>query len=107
MKNLYFEVNGSEICCVSRKITDDVSPAENLDTKVWFRFSKEWDDLTKVIKLTRGGIEFEPQVINDENFCYIPEDAVKSGWFRLKVIGAMRVDDGESHIETDTIIVYI
>lgn len=105
MKNLYFEVNGSEIRCVSRKITDEILTNESSDTKALFKFSKEWNNLTKVVKLTRGGNEFEPQLINDENFCYISEDAVKAGWFRLKVIGS-EMNDTEIHV-TDTTIVYI
>lgn len=105
MKNLYFEVKGSQIECVKRKITDE-EPMEKSDTRAWFHFSKEWDDSIKVAKFTRGDLEFKPQMIDSENSCYISEDAVKSGWFRLKVIGSP-VADMAIYLETENIIVYI
>lgn len=101
MKNLYFEVKDHEIECVKRTVTDGCS-----DTRVCCIFSKEWNGYNKVAKFTRGDIEFEPQLLDDDS-CYIPKDAVDAGWFRMAIIGAKMDDNVQSYLETETIIVYI
>lgn len=71
--------------------------------KARFSFPEKWNKAVKVAKFTHGDIEFEPQVLQYGSECYIPEEAIKSKWFRLEIIGKTTSEK----LKTNTLIVYL
>lgn len=74
---------------------------KNMDISAEFSFSKEWNDVVKVAKFTRGDIEFTPKVLDHGTTCIIPHDAMNGKFFRLCIIGRSL----EKELQTNTIIV--
>lgn len=55
--------------------------------KAQFSFSKEWNGCTKVVGFYSSyGDEYRPQVLDKDNSCMIPDEALKRETFFIKVI---------------------
>ena len=53
-----------------------------------FSFSKDWDNVTKVVSFRSAmGMEYEPQVLDESNSCVIPVEALKKRVFKIRIIG--------------------
>lgn len=76
---------------------------DNQIIKARFSFPEKWNKAVKVAKFTHGDMEFEPQVLQYGSECYIPEEAIKSKWFRLEIIGKTTSEK----LKTNTLIVYL
>ena len=62
-------------------------PGRNPDVKAEFVFSKEWDNMVKVVAFwSILDNEYEPQVLID-NCCSIPKEALSRASFRIQVLG--------------------
>lgn len=58
-----------------------------------FRFSSEWTGTSKVAGFySVFGREFEPQVLNADNTCIIPADALKHEKFKIQMYGLRGAD---------------
>lgn len=63
-------------------------PAPNQKIEAEFSFSKEWENIPKVAAFySLLNREFEPQVLNEENRCLIPKEALNLPAFRMQVLG--------------------
>lgn len=64
-------------------------PAPNQAIRAEFVFSPEWTDRIKVAAFYSVlNTEYPPQIINDENHCMIPPEALNSPAFRIQVLGS-------------------
>ena len=54
---------------------------------VKFKFSPEWDNCAKVVGFYHGRTEFPPQVVDEDNACMIPSEALVNPWFSIQVFG--------------------
>ena len=55
--------------------------------KAKFSFSKDWNGCTKVVGFYSSyGDEYPPQVLDKDNSCMIPDEALKRETFFIKVI---------------------
>lgn len=71
--------------------------------KAVFSFSKEWDRAIKVAAFVSVmGTEYTPQVLDDENSCFIPVEALARPVFKMQVLGKR----SKTKLETNTLNVY-
>jgi hypothetical protein len=69
-----------------------------------FTFSPEWKSKIKVASFwSIMDKEYPPQVINDDESCLIPTEALTKVAFKVQVIGKRR---GGAVIKTNSVIVY-
>ena len=75
-------------------------PAPNQKIEAKFSFSKEWENIPKVAAFySLLNREFEPQVLNEENRCLIPKEALNLPVFRIQILGF----DRDRILETTTL----
>ena len=56
-----------------------------------FTFSKDWDGVPKVAAFySMMDKEFTPQIINEDNRCVIPSEALKLPAFKMQILGNKR-----------------
>lgn len=78
-------------------------PGKNPDIRAEFVFSPEWNDRIKVIAFwSIMGSEYPPQLLDEDNCCRIPIEALMRPVFKLQVLGKR----GKARFETNTISVY-
>lgn len=78
-------------------------PGANKHIQAEFTFSPEWKNRVKVAAFwSMLDKEYPPQVINPDNLCEIPEEALARPAFKVQVLGKYR----ENTFETDTITIY-
>lgn len=67
-----------------------------------FTFSPEWDNCIKVVAFySRLGREYEPQILDSENTCVIPAEALAKSIFSMCVIGKK----DNVRLKTDKIVI--
>lgn len=92
MRTLSFDVDGQIIKKNENCNFDDIVPGTKGYLQARFSFSSEWKDTVRVAEFTRGRYECTPQILDNGTTCIIPEDALTSREFAIRVIGR-RGDD--------------
>ena len=78
-------------------------PAPNQKIQAHFAFSEEWTNIPKVVAFySMLGKEFPPRLIDEENYCMIPPEALSLPTFKLQVLG----NNQGKIIPTNTMTVY-
>lgn len=66
-------------------------PGKNDSVQARFTFSPEWKNRAKVVAFwSILNNEYSPRVLNDENVCEIPEEALSRPAFKVQVLGKQR-----------------
>ena len=103
MRTLKFVVNGRTL---EQDPTCDFSglfPSADQHIEAEFSFSGEWKHAVKVVAFySILGEEYPPQVINEENRCVIPPEALIRPVFRMQVLGNL----GGTVTSTSTLSIY-
>lgn len=88
MRTLRFIVKGQTISLDPQCDFEGLIPGTEGYLQAEFSFSKEWESCVKVVAFFSNlGREYEPQVVNKQNVCIIPHDALKNRVFKVQVIG--------------------
>lgn len=102
MRILRFLVDGQKIDKNPECDFTNLIPGTKGYIQAEFEFSEEWDRCEKVAQFSSGNIEYEPQIINNQNYCKIPEAVLARPSFMVKVYGAK---SGEYTIVTNKIAI--
>ena len=71
--------------------------------KAVFSFSKEWDRAIKVAAFVSVmGTEYTPQVLDDENSCFIPKEALNKPAFKIQILGRT----AKTNLNTNSLTIY-
>ena len=82
---------------------DGLFPAPNQQIRAKFTFSADWANVSKVAAFySMLGTEYPPQIIDEENHCMIPPEALTLPTFKLQVLGNFR----GKIVTTNTLTVY-
>lgn len=93
MRTLNFIVDGQLIEKDPKCDFSGLVPGSEKYLKAKFTFSSEWSGLLKVVGLwSRLGAEYPPQVLEKDNTCIIPAEALGSKYFKIQVIGKRKKD---------------
>lgn len=88
MRTLRFIVNGQTISLDPNCDFNGLIPGSEGYLQAEFSFSKEWESCIKVVAFFSNlGVEYEPQVLNKQNVCTIPPEALKHRVFKVQIIG--------------------
>lgn len=104
MRVLKFIVDGNNITQDPACDFTGLLPGSEEQIQAEFVFSSEWESRTKVAAFwSVMDKEYEPQVINSDNVCLIPKEALSKVAFKVQVLGKRRNHD---LVKTDTVLVY-
>lgn len=88
MRTLVFKVDGQRIYPNSQSDMGGLVAGTSNYLKAKFLFSEDWHGCVKVVAFNSlSGKEFEPKPLDNENSCYIPEEALEYHEFEMKVLG--------------------
>lgn len=88
MRTLSFIVDGQSLKPDPECDFSGIVPGTEKYLKAQFKFSHDWDDCVKVAAFwSRFGKEYPAQVLSDGSSCVIPSEALKSKYFKIRVIG--------------------
>ena len=88
MRTLVFKVDGQKLYANSPSDVGGLVAGTSNYIKVKFLFSEDWNGCAKVAGFESvRGEEFEPQKLDGEDSCYIPEKALEYHEFDMKVLG--------------------
>ena len=88
MRTLKFIVNGQTISLDPNCDFEGLIPGSEGYLQARFSFSKEWESCVKVVAFFSNlGVEYEPRVLNEQNVCIIPQEALKHRVFKVQIIG--------------------
>lgn len=91
MRTLSFIVNQNVLTQDPTTSFDGLFPAPNQEIQANFAFSEDWTGVPKVVAFySMLGKEFPPQLIDEENHCMIPPEALSLPAFKLQVLGNNR-----------------
>ena len=91
MRILKFIVESSTIMQDPSCNFDGLFPAPNQRITAEFIFSDNWTGVPKVAAFySMLGAEYPPQIIDEENRCMIPPEALNSPAFRIQILGSNR-----------------
>ena len=91
MRTLKFIVDGDQVTRDPNCGFDGLFPARNQQIQAEFSFSPEWKSRAKVAAFwSILDKEYEPQILNDENVCQIPEKALMNPAFKVQILGKYR-----------------
>lgn len=103
MRTLRFIVDGETIVKDPSCDFSGLFPGTNPDIRAEFVFSPEWESRVKVVAFwSILGKEYEPQLVNEQNLCKIPEEALEKPAFKVQILGKHR----GRNFQTNTTIVY-
>ena len=103
MRTLTFFVDGTTLTNDIATSFDGLFPAPNQKVRAEFSFSEDWTNVPKVVAFySMLGKEYPPQLIDEENGCMIPPEALALPAFKLQVLGNNR----GKIITTNTLTVY-
>lgn len=103
MRTLKFIVEGRNLVQDPSCDFTGLFPSENQELEAEFAFSNEWKSAIKVVAFySILGKEYPPQVLNDENHCVIPKEALISPVFRMQILGEL----GGTIVQTDILSIY-
>jgi hypothetical protein len=70
---------------------DGLFPAPNQEIRAEFHFSTDWTNVPKVVAFySMLGKEYLPQIIDEDNHCMIPPEALNLPTFKLQILGNNR-----------------
>jgi hypothetical protein len=82
---------------------DGLFPAPNQEIRAEFHCTEEWTGAPKVVGFySMLGKEFPPQIVDEDNQCMIPSEALLLPAFKLQVLGTIR----GKIMTTNTLTVY-
>ena len=88
MYTLDFIVDGDTISLDSECDVNNLVPGPDGYLRAKFRFSSVWDGRVKVAAFFSNlGREYEPQIIDENNTCVIPAEALNKSIFKVQIIG--------------------
>lgn len=88
MRALRFIVDGQNITQDPSCDFSGFLPGTENYLRAEFSFSSEWESTTKVVGFfSNMGKEYEPQVLNNNKSCLIPNDALKNRIFKIQITG--------------------
>lgn len=89
MRTLKFIVNDNIITEDPNCDFTGLFPNSEKKIRAEFAFSHEWDNSIKVVAFwSIMGTEYPPQLLDEENGCMIPEEALSKPAFKLEILGA-------------------
>ena len=104
MRTLRFIVDGTTIRQDPSCDFSGLFPSKTGKLRAEFIFSKEWESRTKVIAFwSIMDNECAPQVVNDDETCMIPAEAISKVAFKLQVLGKTR---NSPIVKTNTVTIY-
>lgn len=78
-------------------------PGKENFIKAEFTFSTEWNDAVKVVAFwSITGSEYSPQVLDENNSCAIPKEALARPAFKMQVLGR----SAQKILETNKMTIY-
>lgn len=99
MQTLLFIVQGEKLF---RSLYSPIKKGEIMAIR--FNFSRKWDGLKKIVLLNFSGIE-QATLLDNSNVCIVPEEATKSGEFRLRLVGI--ADDSEQQLISNESVIKV
>lgn len=110
MRTLTFLVDHTTLTHDPSKPVEGLFPAPNQEIQAHFVFSEDWSSngvtATSIPKVAAFysmlGTEFPPQIIDEENHCMIPPEALSLPAFKIQVLGSVQ----GKLITTNTLTVY-
>ena len=91
MRTLRFIVTGDKLSLDTTCNSEGLFPKRNPEVAAEFSFSPEWESRAKVVAFwSILDKEYEPQVLNDQNVCQIPEKALENPAFKVQILGKQR-----------------
>lgn len=103
MRVLNFIVNDKTIIQDPECDFSGMFPGREKDMIVKFSFSPEWKSYAKVVAFwSILGSEYPPQLLNDENTCKIPIEALQRPAFEIQVYGKTK----NKKLETTKLTIY-
>lgn len=102
MRTLHFIVDNNAIKPDPTCDFTGLFPGRNPNIRAEFTFSPEWKDKVKVAAFwSMLDTEYKPQVIEDDNSCIIPPEALSRAAFKIQVLGKK----GKTNLSTKKIVV--
>lgn len=102
MRTLQFNVEGLILSKDPNCNFDKIVPCTNGYLQAQFQFSEEWNGYLKVAEFSSGNHEYTPQVLDKNNSCMIPQEALKRSIFRIRILGRQN----DNRLITNRILVY-
>lgn len=103
MRTLRFIVDRDTITKDPSCDFSNLFPGANPEVQAEFVFSPEWKNRAKVVGFySILDKEYPPRMLNSENVCQIPQEALSRPAFKVKVLGKQR----GRVFETNTITIY-
>ena len=104
MQVLKFIVNGETITLDPTCDLTGLFPGSEDQIKAEFIFSSEWESRVKVAAIwSIMDKEYTPQVVNEDNSCLIPREAISKIAFKVQVLGGKK---NRPTLRTNTVTVY-
>lgn len=93
MRTLKFIVNKNTITQDPSCDFSGLFPGRNPDVRAEFTFSPEWNNKVKVAAFwSMMDAEYPPQIIDEDNGCIIPAEALSRAAFNIQILGKRRTD---------------
>lgn len=103
MRTLKFIVEGQNLKLDPDCDLVSLFPGNNSTVKAVFTLSQEWKNTPKVAAFqSMLGTEYPPRLLDDENSCEIPLEALKLPAFRIKLLRKQR----NATISTNAVAIY-
>ena len=91
MRTLRFIVDGDTIVKDPSCDFNGLFPGSNSNIRAEFVFSPEWRSRTKVAAFwSMLNTEYEPQLLDEDNTCLIPKEALDKPAFKVQILGKYR-----------------
>ena len=88
MRTLKFVVDGQIIKQDPNCDFSGLVPGTEGYLQAEFLFTPEWNDCVKVAAFySMMGVEYDPQILSDNNTCTLPTEALKLRNFKIQVVG--------------------
>lgn len=88
MRTLRFIVDGDIIKADPSCDFSGLFPGKNPNVRAEFEFSSDWTNRVKVVAFWSVlDKEYEPQVLQDDEYCDIPKEALARTSFKIQVLG--------------------
>lgn len=103
MRTLKFIIDRNTLTQDSSCSFEGLFPAPNQKIRAEFSFSPDWTNIPKVVAFySMLGKEYPPQLIDEDDHCMIPPEALNLPTFKLQVLGNNR----GNILTTNTLTVY-
>ena len=103
MRTLTFLVDQTTLVQDPSTPAERLFPAPNQEIQAHFVFSEDWINSPKVAAFySMLGTEYPPQIVDEENHCMIPPEALSLPAFKIQVLGNIQ----GKIITTNTLTVY-